>query len=57
MVKEARSFILPILPHLAPRTLVLDEHYMLKDLSFYEVAQTVDSKAHQDRLEQRDKKC
>lgn len=46
VVKEVRLFILSILPRLAPRTLVPDEHHVLKDLSFYEVARVVDSKAH-----------
>lgn len=56
LVKESKSFILPILPCLAPQSLVLGKHYLLKDLPFYEVARVVDSKAHQACLEQRDKK-
>lgn len=57
LVKKAKPFILPILPRLTPRSLVPDEHYMLKDLSFYEVARLTDSKACQTCLEQRKKKC
>lgn len=46
VVKESRPFILPILPRLAPQTLVPGEHHVLKDLHFYEVARVADSKAH-----------
>ena len=56
VVKESQSFILLILLRLAPRTLVPDEHHVLKDFPFYEVAYAVDSKAFQDCLEQREKK-
>lgn len=56
LVKESKSFILPILPCLAPRSLVLGKHYLLKDLPCYEVARVADSKAHQACLEQREKK-
>ena len=34
-----------VFPRLMPLTLVLVEHFVLKDLSFYEVAQLVDAKA------------
>ena len=40
-----------------PLTLVLVEHFVLKDLSFYEVAQLVDAKARQTHMEVREKKC
>ena len=56
MVKKSKSFIIPILPCLAPQALVPDEHHVLKDLSCYEVGHAVDSKARQDLLEQRKKK-
>lgn len=56
VVKKAKPFIRPILPHLAPKSLVPDEHHVLKDLPFYEVARATDSKARQDRLEQMEKK-
>ncbi|RVW17443.1 hypothetical protein CK203_085540 [Vitis vinifera] len=36
MVKKSKSFIIPILPCLAPQALVPDEHHVLKDLSCYE---------------------
>ena len=56
VLKEAKSFILPILHRLAPRSLVPDKHHVLKDLPFNEVACATDSQAHQDRLEQKEKK-
>lgn len=56
LVKESKSFILPILPCLAPQSLVLNKHYLLKDPPFYKVARVADSKAHQACLEQREKK-
>lgn len=56
MVRESKSFILPIFPHLAPRSLVSSEHHMLKDLPCYEVARATDSKERQNHLEQKDKK-
>lgn len=48
VVRESKLFILPILPRLAPRSLVLDEHHMVKDLPCYEVARIMDSKAYQE---------
>lgn len=56
MVKESKSFIVPILPHLDPRVLVPNEHHVLKDLPSYEVTHVVDAKAHKERLEPREKK-
>ena len=56
VLKEAKSFILPILHRLAPRSLVPDNHHVLKDLPFNEVACATNSQAHQDRLEQKEKK-
>lgn len=56
LVKEAKPFILSILPRLAHRFLVSNEHYALKDLPFYEVAHLADSKTRQARLKQRKKK-
>ena len=56
VLKEAKSFILPILHRLAPRSLVPDNHHVLKDLPFNEVACATNSQAHQDRLKQKEKK-
>lgn len=57
LVKEVKLYILPILPYLAPQTLVPDDHHVLNDLPFYEVARMTDLKARQEWLEQREKKC
>lgn len=56
MVRESKSFILPILPCLAPKVLVPNEHHVLNDLPLYEVVCVADAKARQDWLEQRKKK-
>lgn len=55
VVRESKTFLLPILPSLVPQSVVPDEHHVLKDLSCYEVACATDSKVHQDRLDQREK--
>lgn len=56
VVRESQSFVLPILPRLAPKVLEPNEHHTLKNLPFYEEARAVDAKARQDRLESREKK-
>ena len=40
-----KSFVIPIFSRLASMTLVSTKHFMLKDLSFYEVAQLADVEA------------
>lgn len=45
ILAQAKPFVIPLLPCLAPLTLVSDEHFMLKDLPFYEVARLVDVNA------------
>lgn len=55
LIKNPKLFI-PMFPQLAPSTLVLNEHFMLKDLVFYEVACLADSEARQACLEEREKK-
>lgn len=57
VVREPQSYILPIIPRLTPKILVLGEHHVLKNLHFYEVTREVDAKARQDRLDWRKKKC
>ena len=42
LINDSKSFIIPIFPHVAPSFLVPDEHFVLKDLPFYEVAHLVD---------------
>ena len=53
---QAKTFVISLLPRLAPSTLVSGEHFMLKDLSFYEVARFADTKAIQARLDTQKKK-
>lgn len=36
LVKDSHLYIVPTLPHFAPRVLVPDEHHVLKNLPFYE---------------------
>lgn len=57
IVQEPQSYVLPIIPRSAPKVLVLGEHHMLKDLPFYEVAHKTNTKARQERFNQREKKC
>ena len=56
VVREPKPFICPILPHFTPKVLVSSEHHVLKDLPCYKVAHAADTKAHQDQLEEREKK-
>ncbi|RVW86090.1 hypothetical protein CK203_037999 [Vitis vinifera] len=56
LINDPKSFIIPVFPHVAPPSLIPNEHFMMKDLPFYEVACLVDSEARQARLEEREKK-
>ena len=56
VLAQAKPFVIPLLPRLAPLTLVLGEHFMLKDLPFYKVTRLVDTKARQARLNACEKK-
>ena len=56
VISQAKQFVIPLLPRLAPLTLVLGEHFMLKDLPFYKVTRLVDTKARQARLNACEKK-
>lgn len=56
VVMESKPFILHILPRLAPRSLVLGEYHVLKDLPYYEVVRAIDSKERHNCLEQKEKK-
>ncbi|RVW91869.1 hypothetical protein CK203_030189 [Vitis vinifera] len=51
-----KSYNIPIISRSLPKVLVFWEHHLLKDLPFYEVAHEANAKAHQDHLEQREKK-
>ena len=48
VVRDSQLYAIPILPCFEPRVLVPGEHHVLKDLSFYEKASTIDAKARQD---------
>lgn len=37
LIENLKSFIILVFPQLAPLSLVPDEHFMLKDLLFYEI--------------------
>lgn len=56
MVRDSKSYVIFVLPRLAPKVLVFDEHHVLKDLLFYEKAWAADAKARQDLLNKREKK-
>ncbi|RVW59600.1 hypothetical protein CK203_107442 [Vitis vinifera] len=57
LVQDFESYTVPSLPHFAAKVLVPGEHYVVKDLPFYEEAQVEDSKTKDDQLAQREKKC
>ena len=57
LIKNLKSFIIPVFPWLAPPSLVHDEHFVLKDLSFYKVARLEDYEARQALLKEQEKKC
>ena len=54
LIDNPKPFIMPVFPRLAPLSLVFGEHFVLKDLPFYEVARLVDSEARQAHLEERE---
>lgn len=56
VLAQAKSFVILLLPRLAPLILVLGWHFVLKDLPFYEVARLADAKARQSHLNAREKK-
>lgn len=43
LINNPKPFIIPIFPWLAPSSLVPSEHFVLKDLTFYEVARLANS--------------
>lgn len=45
VLANPKLFVILIFPRLAPPTLVSSEHFMLKDLSFYEVSRLADVEA------------
>ena len=51
-----QSYVINILPRRLPKFVVPEEHFVLKDLPFYERAREADTKARQERLDQREEK-
>ena len=56
LVWDPESYVVFSISCFVAKVLVLDEHYVVKDLPFYEEAQTTNVKARQDRLTTREKK-
>lgn len=56
LIGSPKSFIILVFPWLTPSSLVLGEHFVLKDLPFYEVARLADSEARQARSKEWEKK-
>ena len=56
LINDPKPFIIHVFPHVAFPSLVASEHFVLKDLSFYEVVRLADLKARQTRLELWEKK-
>ena len=56
LINNPKPFIILIFPRLAPPSLVLSEHFVLKDLLFYEIACLANFEARQARLEERERK-
>ena len=46
VVREPQSYVLNILPERLPKVVVPGEHFVLKDLPFYERAREANAKAH-----------
>ncbi|KAL6319916.1 hypothetical protein AAG906_036990 [Vitis piasezkii] len=56
VVREPQPYVLNIFPRRLPKVVVPWEHFVLKDLPFYEKAREEDAKACQERLDQREEK-
>ena len=56
ILTQAKSFVSPLLSQLAPSTLLLSEHFVLKDLPFYEVTHFADVEVRQACLDAGEKK-
>ena len=56
VVWEPQPYVLNILPRQLPKVVVSREHFVLKDFPFYERTRDVDTKARQERLDQREEK-
>lgn len=51
IIQEPQSYVIPIIPRQLSKVVVFGEHFVLRDLSFYEEAHEADAKARQERLE------
>ena len=56
VVREPQPYVLNILSRRLPMVMVPGEHFVLKDLPFYEMAREADAKACHEHLDQREKK-
>ncbi|RVX00341.1 hypothetical protein CK203_024651 [Vitis vinifera] len=56
VVREPQPYVLNILPRRLPKVVVPREHFVLKDLPFYEKAREADAKACQELLDQWEEK-
>ena len=52
VVREPQPYVINILPRRFPKFVVLEEHFVLRDLPFYERAREVDANARQERFDQ-----
>ena len=55
-IREPQPYVLPIILRRLPMVMVHGEHFVLKDLPFYEEAHEVNAKARQEHLDQREEK-
>ena len=55
-VWEPQPYVLNIIPRRLPKIVVLEEHFIFKDLPFYKKARETDAKTRQERLDQREEK-
>ena len=56
VVREPQPYVLNILPRRLPKVVVPEEHFVLKDLPFYERAREANAKACHEHLDQREEK-
>ena len=56
VVWEPQPYVINIFPRRLPKFVVPGVHFVLKDLPFYERAREADTKARQERLDQREEK-
>ena len=56
LLEHPCPFVIPVFPKLAPPTLILSEHFVLKDLPFYMVVRLTDVEARQACLDPCEKK-